>query len=423
MSYDFRTVDPQRDPELTDEWVRAVHQGFHEAHPSEETLKRYRQILIDDATVALGAYRSASSGPELSSDHPVATYASLEGAVTMPSLAQLPNHMITEVTVSPTHRRRGLLRKLITDDLASAAKAGTPIATLTVSEATIYARFGFGVITEYQEVEVDTGPGFALLPEVTTDDGCVEMAEARELASTASRIFDEFHRRTAGSVTRPASYREYVTGEWDFNKAAALTNLRAAIHRDSTGAIDGYVCYAFEGWETKPWRMKIRDLITTNAKAYLALWAFLGSLDLSEQVRTDWPSDSDPLPWALADRSRYRVTRRNDSIWARVLDPLRCLENVAWQGTDRVVLEVDDPLGHAAGRFAVTVNDREVRAERTDDAGDMALNADTLATLIFGTVKPKILHDAGRLRGGAENLRRLSALAASCPAPQSLSRF
>lgn len=423
MSYDFRTVDPKSDPELADEWVRAVHQGFHEAHPSEEALSRYRQTLIEDGTVALGVYRSASSGPELSADRPVATYASLEGAVTMPSLAQLPNHMITDVTVSPTHRRRGLLRQMITEDLESAAKAGAPIATLTVSEATIYARFGFGVITEYQEVEVNTGPGFAFLPDVNADEGSVEMAEARDLAPTASRIFDEFHRRTAGSVTRPAGYRQYVTGEWDFEKAAALPNLRAAIHRDSTGAIDGYVCYAFQGWETKPWRMKIRDLMATNAQAYLALWAFLGSLDLSEQVRTDWPSDSDPLPWALVDRSRYRVTKRDDSIWARVLDPIRCLENVAWQGADRIVLDVADPLGYAAGNFAVTVEDRAVRVERTEDPGEIALTADTLATLIFGTVKPEILHAAGRLRGSAENLRRLGAVAASCPAPQSLSRF
>ena len=423
VSYDFRTVDPARDPELADEWIRAVHQGFHDGHPSDEALKRYRETLIADGAVSLGVYRSDSAGPELSADYPVATYASLEGSITMPSLAQLPNHMITDVTVSPTHRRRGLLRRLITEDLAAAAKAGTPIATLTVSEATIYGRFGFGVITEYQEVEVDTSPGFAFLPEVKPDEGRVEMAEVKQLATTAGDVFDEFHRRTAGSVTRPAGYREYVTGEWDYNKAEAPKNLRAAIHRDATGVIDGYVVYSFEGWETKPARMKVRDLIGVTNEAYLALWSFLGSLDLIEQVRTDWPSDSDPLPWALADRRRYRVTKRDDSIWARVLDPIRCLENVGWQGFDRIVLDVTDPLGHAAGAFAVTVQDRAVRVERTADPGDIALNADALSTLIFGTVNPAILHKAGRLRGSVEDLERLSALAATTPSPQSLSRF
>ena len=55
--------------------------------------------------------------------------------------------MITDVTVSPAHRRKGLLRRLITDDLADAARRGLPLAALTVSETTIYGRFGFGLST------------------------------------------------------------------------------------------------------------------------------------------------------------------------------------------------------------------------------------------------------------------------------------
>lgn len=422
MNYDFRTFSPGADRALTDQWVQAVHQGFHEARPSKETLTRYRRRLVGDDAVLQGVYRPTSSGPELPVDRPVATFASFEGTVTMPSQASLANHMITDVTVSPAHRRRGLLRGLMTEDLAAAARAGTPMATLTASEATIYSRFGFGVITEYQAVEVDTSFGFALHPGIR-DAGSVEMAEARELAPAAREVFDEFHRRTPGSVERPFLYDDYVTGEWDFDKGGAVEHVRAAIHRDPSGTIDGYVCYTFDGWEKQPLTMQVRDLITTTDEAYLGLWTFLGSLDLSERIRTDWPSPSDPLPWALADRQRYRVTNRGDSVWARVLDPIRCLENVAWRGTDRLVLDVSDPLGHAEGNFAVSVHDGGLSVARTEESGDVVLDVDTLATLIFGTVAPSVLHAAGRLRASAENLQRLHVLAASTAPPQSLSRF
>ncbi len=104
MNYDFRTFSPDADQALTDQWVQAVHQGFHEARPSEETLTRYRRRLIGDNTILRGVYRPTSSGPELPVDRPVATFASFEGTVTMPSQAPLANHMITDVKLQMSPR-------------------------------------------------------------------------------------------------------------------------------------------------------------------------------------------------------------------------------------------------------------------------------------------------------------------------------
>ena len=86
---------------------------------------------------------------------PVATYSSWDKAINTGG-DPLPLRMITDITVSPTHRRRGLLRHLISDDLRDAADMGVPLAALTVSEGSIYGRFGFGPATRVQYVEVDT---------------------------------------------------------------------------------------------------------------------------------------------------------------------------------------------------------------------------------------------------------------------------
>ena len=55
---------------------------------------------------------------------------------------------LTNVTVAPTHRRRGLLRRMITNDLRSAADRGEPVGIPIASEYPIYGRFGYGAAAE-----------------------------------------------------------------------------------------------------------------------------------------------------------------------------------------------------------------------------------------------------------------------------------
>ncbi len=54
---------------------------------------------------------------------------------------------ITLVGVLPTHRRRGILRMMMTDLFETAAIRGEPVAVLWASEAAIYQKFGYGLAT------------------------------------------------------------------------------------------------------------------------------------------------------------------------------------------------------------------------------------------------------------------------------------
>ena len=52
---------------------------------------------------------------------------------------------VTVVGVSPTHRRRGVLRAMMDAQLRDIHERGEPIAALWASEETIYGRFGYGI--------------------------------------------------------------------------------------------------------------------------------------------------------------------------------------------------------------------------------------------------------------------------------------
>ena len=51
---------------------------------------------------------------------------------------------VSNVTVLPSHRRRGLMRRMITDLLTDARQRGEALAVLWASEAPLYGRFGYG---------------------------------------------------------------------------------------------------------------------------------------------------------------------------------------------------------------------------------------------------------------------------------------
>src|ERR671917_543065 len=67
----------------------------------------------------------------------------------------VPMAGVTEVVVSPTHRRRGLLSALLEAVHDQAVERGEPLAGLTASEGGIYRRFGYGVAARFQSVRVD----------------------------------------------------------------------------------------------------------------------------------------------------------------------------------------------------------------------------------------------------------------------------
>ncbi|HEY8294905.1 MAG TPA: GNAT family N-acetyltransferase, partial [Micrococcaceae bacterium] len=187
-------------PEELDKWNQAVLLGFHAARAAPEAITQFVASGERDGQTVTGAYQDGIPDgiPDGAWDNgfPVATYATYTSTLNIGAGRLLPCHLVTAVTVRPSHRRRGLLRTMITTDLARAKDAGLPMAALTASEAGIYGRFGFGVATHAATVEVETGPRFALR---NAPAGRVETVDPGWLEDLGPRVFGTVHGRTPGS--------------------------------------------------------------------------------------------------------------------------------------------------------------------------------------------------------------------------------
>ena len=415
----FRPSDPgDVTPERIDGWFEAHARGFHGPRTSDELRQHFREHIEVDDVVLRGVWQEQ---PAIGSGViPVATYSSFDKTLNVGGGTLTPVRMISDITVSPTHRRRGLLRTLITQDLSEAVERGLPLAVLTASEGSIYGRFGFGMATKYRNLEVDTGPQFALRN--LDDDGSIELVEPLEAWPAVKNVFDRFHQATRGSVERPKFYEHFLTGAFDYRDGPDK-KLRAAVHLDAAGRPDGYVTYKPGERKDSGRPIEVTDLVALTPQAYRRIWRFLADIDLATQVTWEGAPVTDSLAWSLVEPRVVKVVKEVDLLWVSVLDVVAALEARPWGAEGEVVIEVADPLGHSEGRYRVATSGGKAGVTRTDDETDVRLEADTLGALYLGGVGVGALHAAGRITGDADAVARWAAMADTGPAPYCITGF
>lgn len=376
-------------------WVKAVSFGFHESTRTPEHVAKSLETYRADQRILTGAYQRQDVAPRsLPADVPVATFGTLRKTLNIGFGRMLETHLVTAVTVRTSHRRRGLLRRMMSEDLALAKADGVAMAALTASEGSIYGRFGYGVASFERTVNVDTTARFRLNHQPV---GSVDVAEPKVLLDVAPEVFERVHRLTPGSIGRQEWYRQLASGSIarDGKEDPAV---KVALHYGPDGSVDGYVSYKFLGWDTEPHTMHVVDLVAATHGAYLELWQFLAAIDLVERVTWEEAPLDDPLAWALADPRCIDSSDSRDMLWLRILDVAQALEARRYPVDGRLVLEVLDSLGLTAGTFALDVSGGEAAVESVYAGPDLTLDVSALSSIYLGAVCPVTMTAAGRIR-------------------------
>ncbi|MGT2426229.1 GNAT family N-acetyltransferase [Amnibacterium kyonggiense] len=383
-------VDPA-DRQAWHDWVAADARGFHDKEPSAGFL----EDLAGDVPLqrAVGVYDETIAEPRV----PVATVVSWPAALTVPGGGGVGSWAISGVTVSPTHRRRGIARAMLESELRVAVAGGAPLAILTVSEATIYRRFGFGPATWATAFTVDARrAGWA----GGETPGRVQFVGRDGAIATARTLFEEAWRATVGDV-------EIVGHRFTrlFGAPSEPEDQRArrfARYDDEDGTARGLVVYRLveNPADFADYTVEVLQLVATTDDAYRALWRFVLDLDLVGTVKAWLRTVDEPLRWLIRDPRMIRTTELREHLWVRVLDPVAALSARTYGGAGRLGLRIADPLGHADGAFTIE-SDASGRAVVTPGAADgplLELPVDALGSLYLGGASAAVLAAAGRLR-------------------------
>ncbi|MCT2043599.1 GNAT family N-acetyltransferase [Pseudoclavibacter alba] len=400
LDLDYRLVAD--DDAAIDAWFAACARGFHDVAPEAEDGRREIRRERARAQRVLGVWKASQEG------EPIATVCSWPMELTIAPGRSLSMWGISGVTVAPTHSGKGIARAMLEGELRSAAAEGYAIAGLTVSESTLYGRYGFGISAQSSILRFDTtrvnwcGP----TPDVELD--FITVAEAVEVLQ---RLHSKQARATRCDVVREATFWRLVTGVETPNDATVRSR-RFVLATSPAGDELGIVGYRLDGFDDDDFtkhRLIVDVLVAPDIDGRAALWRYVLSQPLVRSVKTEQlVAPDDPIRWWIGDW-RGVQERRTDHHWTRVLDVVRVLEACAYSAPDRLVLEIEDDLGFAEGVYLLDTRDQQPVVTRCDGAtpgvAHIKLDVSTLASLVFGCFSAESLGAAAQLEGDDASVR------------------
>ncbi len=389
-------------------WFRAEARGFMGPSPSTELIDQRRGYLSGDDRI-IGVWDRSVADPAT----PVATAVSWIADLTVPGGSSVPTWAISGVSVAPTHRRRGIARALLESELRTAVALDLPVAMLTVSEATIYGRFGFAPAAMARDLTIDARRARWTGPEAP---GRVHFVTAEQLRVSGHSIVERERAMTAGQVHYAAT-----SVLWDRQLGLMVgddnaKNLRFVRYDDVDGTPHGFAIYQVVPDETDftHHNLKLHTLVSTSPDAYAGLWRFLLEMDLVATITAQLRPVDEPLRWMVADFRAIRVSE-NDHLWTRVLDVRRALASRTYRVPGRLVVAVTDELGFADGTWAIEVDALgSAQVTAVDEPAESVMSVNALSAMYLGGVSSRPLAAAGLLSGDAG---RVDAMFRSPAAP------
>ncbi|MGH7705571.1 MAG: GNAT family N-acetyltransferase [Candidatus Dormibacteria bacterium] len=325
----------------------------------------------------------------------VGTAAALPATVNIPG-GRCQVSAITGVGVLPTHRRRGLLRALMTEQLGRDRALGRPLAILWASEGGIYGRFGFGIAARRLKLAFET-PEMKFIE--TSSPGSVRLVDREEALRLMPQIYQRALRDRPGPFTRDPTAWEALIDEKNPELPSAEAHHFFAIHGADP---DGYAIYRVRrgGWSGSfgPRSTAIVvEMVGDGPGPTLDLWRFLADLDLVHAVEARQRPIDEPLLWMASDPQRIEV-RAQVGIWAGILDVPGALRQRRYRQDGRLVLEVrDDFLPDRGGRFDLSVRAGEATCEASTESPDIRLGLAELSSGYLGQSCYRELARSGRL--------------------------
>ena len=378
-----------------EEFIRSCNIGFG-SYATEEQIRWARDggLRLDRTPCAF------VDGKIVGTSYSLAQEIAVPGGV-------LPSAAVRFVAVQPTHRRRGIMTRMMRHQIDDIHERAEPIAALWASDSGIYDRFGYGRACFAESWEIERQhTAIEHMPQLK---GEVTFLAPDEAKPVFAEVYDRVFPSRPGMIKRDENGWKHHLHDSEAQQRGGNTAYFFAVYsRD--GRTDGYVLYRNNNTNHS---LVVRELLSTTDEAYAALWRFCFDVDLRIRTEANNRPVDDPLPWMLAEPRRLQRTL-SDSIWLRLVDVATALEGRLYSRSDRLVINVSDSFcDWNDARFELDGGPDGARCRRTSKEADLVLSASDLASVYLGAVRFRTLHHAGRVMAGPQALRRADAMFAT----------
>jgi predicted acetyltransferase len=382
VAVDIRVIEAEQWPD----YVRAAFVPFGGVATERD---------ITDSRIEFEPGRSIAA---FDGDGIVGTTSVVSLEMTVPGGAESSVAGVTTVGVSPTHRRRGILRSLMRRQLDDSHEQGYPVAALWASEPAIYQRFGYGMATRQVICRIPRShtdwlgePG---------DPGQVRLVPFEAVPKELGPVYDGVRDQTPGMLERNDEWWAYRFRHLDAeHHRGGFGPMFYSIHEGSDGP-DAYAVYRVKS-EDKDGidrgTVQVVEAVTTTPESVRSMWSYVFGIDLVETIEFWNRPPDDPLLSMVVDVRRFGP-KVVDGLWLRLLDVPGALSQRRYGIEARVVFELGDAFcPWNTGRYELVGGPDGAQCRPTAADPGISLTANELGAAYLGGTRLRTLARAGRV--------------------------
>lgn len=402
MDVELRSIPPGG----AREFLEVTEAAFGAGLP-DEVFEDLRHVIETDR--AIGAYDGKTM---------VGTAAAYTLRLTVPG-GEAGCAGVTMVGVVPTHRRRGVMTKMMTTQLRDVRDRGEPLAALWASEDVIYGRYGYGPASMQALIDVPRVRATFLDP--SPPSGTIRLVERDEAIERFPAVYDRVRTATPGTFVRSEPWWRHRILR-DASKDEGGPFFRALLEHDGEPA--AYAVYQVQQkWErgVTGATVELREVMAATPAATVDVWKFVFGIDLVESIRSTsffLPSHH-PLQ-LMVEQPRYLTFMLSNGLWVRVVDVPAALSARRYRGSGTLTIGVRDPFfAENDGVWRMDVEDGRAEVTKTSGEAEIGLGISELGSLYLGGYTFAQMAGAARISGDAAALDRADALWRTGVAPWS----
>ncbi|KYF56945.1 acetyltransferase, partial [Sorangium cellulosum] len=287
---------------------------------------------LPELTSRIGAYEGASV---------VGAAGSFSFSMTSPG-GVVPVAGLTMVAVNPTHRRRGILTRLIRRHLDDARAEGRPISSLWATEGGIYGRFGYGIASQACSISIERDRA-AFRHEAGAEGRARLLDEAAALEAFAP-VWERARAFAPGMLARSKVWWQVRRlADNDYTRQGGGPLQRVVIEVD--GRAEAYALYCMHHkWDASSipvGSIRVIEAIGATPLGTRLVWRYLFDIDLAQRIEASLLPPDHPLGLLLVEPRRLRLTA-SDGIWVRIVDVEAALAARAYGSAEALTLEIVD---------------------------------------------------------------------------------
>jgi predicted acetyltransferase len=336
--------------------------------PDEDTRKRFEPLMPAERMIAAWADGAVVGGS-----------GAFPFRLSVPG-GEVDAAGVTVVGVSPTHRRRGILRAMMRAHLDAAHERGEPVATLFASEGGIYGRFGYGLAALLGEVELERA--HAALRGEPVPGSRVRQVTREEAAELFPPIHEAVRRVRPGMPSRSADWwRIRVLDDPEWARSGGGQKMYVVAEVDGRPA--GYATYrhhmGFDRGSTTG-KISVVEALADSPAGTDTLWRYLVGVDWVARLTAGLLPLDHELQLLLEQHRRLRFTV-TEGLWVRLVDVGAALRARSYVGEGELVLDVTDeacPWNAGVWRVGAGV------CERVEAAPELRLDVRQLGSAYLG---------------------------------------